>query len=323
MRILLKGLVAGGILIIVGALVFGLTAKTFFVSKCEQPLRYALGNIDTRFGLSESEVRQVLEDAEAVWEHSTGINLFESDPQATMKVHFVFDERQKRTLETKNLESQLEKVETAQKGISDKYDALTESYQKKLKQYKAEVADYEERLEEYEQKVVKWNAQGGAPSDEYKKLEKERKLLQEEAVDLEKQQRAINVLAQEINSLIRQERRLVENYNTQVSTYESRYGGSREFDQGVYTGDAITIYQFNEMADLRLVLAHELGHALGLGHTEDPASIMHYLMSEQDMDNLDPTAEDKAALEMVCRTSWQEAIPFSLEHVWSFLHQGV
>jgi predicted Zn-dependent protease len=36
----------------------------------------------------------------------------------------------------------------------------------------------------------------------------------------------------------------------------------------------IRVYRFDDDDDLRLVLAHELGHAMGLGHSELAGSIM-------------------------------------------------
>ncbi len=40
-------------------------------------------------------------------------------------------------------------------------------------------------------------------------------------------------------------------------------------------GAQIAVFSFRDVDDLVLVLAHEMGHALGLGHAEDPAAVMY------------------------------------------------
>lgn len=51
-------------------------------------------------------------------------------------------------------------------------------------------------------------------------------------------------------------------------------------DQGLYYADGIDIYFFEDKDDLRITIAHELGHALGIGHTDDPATLMYPLKSK-------------------------------------------
>jgi len=50
-----------------------------------------------------------------------------------------------------------------------------------------------------------------------------------------------------------------------------------------------------------LTLIHELGHALGLNHLENPQAFMYYLMGEQGMENPSLTAEDLQALKEACQ----------------------
>jgi len=68
----------------------------------------------------------------------------------------------------------------------------------------------------------------------------------------------------------------------------------------VYDGKSINIYQFEATADLRLVVVHELGHALGLDHLSQPESIMYYMMGEQDLENPKASNEDILALKQIC-----------------------
>jgi hypothetical protein len=91
----------------------------------------------------------------------------------------------------------------------------------------------------------------------------------------------------------------VASLNAQIKTYDQQAGGT--FEEGEYVADSsgksIDIYEFIGASQLERVLAHEFGHAIGLGHNDDPASIMY---AENESGNLAPTADDLAALKSVC-----------------------
>ena len=74
----------------------------------------------------------------------------------------------------------------------------------------------------------------------------------------------------------------------------------RQFDQGDYDWTRINVYQFNGFDDLRLILAHEMGHALEIGHLENSKSNMYYLMDEQNLNADTVTQDDFQALQGAC-----------------------
>ena len=276
-------------------------AKSRILGPCSVPLKYSIGQVDSRFGISPEEFQAEVKKAEIVWENATGKNLFEYDEKADFKINLIFDERQERTLELRKLEGKLGNIEEARTEIQNDYKNLTAEYDKKLRKYNEAVNDYEEDVEEYQQEVKYWNEQGGAPEDKYKELVDDSDELKNRRKELEKMRDQINTLVSRINSLSGREKKLVEGYNRQVETYRDRFGEAREFDQGLFTGEAIDIYQFNEDSDLELVLSHELGHYLGIEHLNDPKSIMYYLIGDQNLENIVPTKEDLQAISNICK----------------------
>lgn len=98
------------------------------------------------------------------------------------------------------------------------------------------------------------------------------------------------------------------NYNENLDSLQSELNSRKnlivtqgEFDPNT---DTIDIYTFGNQDELRLVLMHEFGHALGLGHAKQPNSIMYELLDQQDLKNPTLSAEDIAMLQNRCRFNY-------------------
>ena len=98
------------------------------------------------------------------------------------------------------------------------------------------------------------------------------------------------------NQQVEQHNQNINSYNINVNHLNQRFP-AREFHKGIYNGKRIEIYQFDTMDDLRLTIAHELGHALGLEHNHDPQALMYPLLKDQQMQNFRLSAADLALLQ--------------------------
>ncbi len=271
---------------------------------CRQPIEYSIGQLDASFGISREAFLRDIVQAEAVWETVWGRNLFQYVPEAPLVVNLIYDDRQQQTVEGQALDQTRKKAESIQEKLSTEQERVMTTYEKRSTEYEKALSTFKSRLAEYNKSVTDWNKKGGASPEEYNRLQSEMKSLSALQGDLESRRVLVNTLAEQVNKFSKQQIEVVEKYNDQVKEYSNRYGeGGESFDQGEYTDSAINIYQFDDEPHLRLVLAHELGHALGIGHIDNPASIMYYFMERQDSVGLVPTAEDKAALTAVCSQS--------------------
>jgi hypothetical protein len=287
-------------------LVIGLLAATGFyvygnyLTACSQTLTYSIGTVDPRFGISIEDFKNIAEQTESVWESEFDKDFFRYDPAAEFKINLVFDDRQQRTLDEKKSRQDISTQQQIYRNKVNTYDERLAAYKAANDGYDAAIAAYEKRLENYNNQVDYWNRNGGAPAKEYGQLQQEKVALQREASRLEDQRRNLNAEVALLNTDAAEVNRLAKGLNLDVDAYNGAFGTTREFDQGSYTGSAINIYQFNAQDDLRLVLAHEYGHALGLDHVEDPDAIMYYLMDKQNIKNLHLSEADKSAVVDTC-----------------------
>lgn len=292
------------IVILCATIIFAI-AYQHVTADCQVPITYHLGSIDERFNISAEAAKSVIARAEAVWEGPLGQDLFRYEDDGRVTVSFIYDERQAEAEAEYGFRERLNSVESVNEAIREQYAKLTEEYESLVENYETRSAAYERRLDAYNGTVNSYNADGGAPPDAYAELERERAALEAESVELKKLSRDLNAFVDQINQVGKQGNLLVEKYNQGVGEYNRTFGESREFTQGDYRGDEINIYTFTNEDELALVLAHELGHALGIEHVEGRESIMYYLIGEQP-EELVISGFDVAAFSAVCteKTLW-------------------
>lgn len=277
------------------------------VDPCQQEILYSIGSIDSRFHLSHDEFLLAIREAASLWEAGIGMRRFSLVEEGGMPINLVFDERQAGTDSLKNTSSSIESGKAGYDQLSASYGTLRKTYEEKRDTYEKLLADFSDfqasynkkvteyniQLAVYEKDAAEWNNSGGGDEATYKQLLKEKQDLDDERASLEKDEKrlskkiddlkddrkAVNRLVEELNTLGGTLNRVAASLNLKVNEYNTIVGSREEFTTGLYSEDGysrrIDVFQFSNHEDLVRILAHEMGHALGLGHDTDPESIMY------------------------------------------------
>jgi hypothetical protein len=277
---------------------------------CPAPIAYRLGQIDEEFALTPDAAQAYLAQAEAVWSAGTGRqDLFYFDETADFPVNFIFDDRQALANAERLTRAELDTLEANNNAAVAALAAASERFTARESAYETAVREYETRLAAYNAQAARLNAAGGATSEELTALTSEQQELDRTLAALAAERQSLQTLARDLNEQSEEVNERIREYNTLVNAYNADFAAGREFTQGDYQGSEINIYKFSDEVELVSVLAHELGHALGLGHVEGEESVMYYLMTER---TTVPTLSeaDQAAFLALCGTGdeWDHQI---------------
>lgn len=273
----------------------GQEVRTVFEGACARPVTYAVARYDERFGISEKEFEAALAEAADLWNDAAGKTVIATSTDPDIDVNLVYGERQ----QVSELGQVINAEQQAYERKKDELDALRDTYTAARKRYLSLRTSFEAASREYESEVAYWNANGGAPPGTYEELNEEREALQRSQARVNAQASEVNSIAQQLNVRIDELNTLAAATNQKVDVFNHAAG--EDFDQGNYVSDAegqrINIFEFTDMTELKRVLAHEFGHALGIRHVENPESIMY---SYNIGSTVELSPEDIAALQEKC-----------------------
>ncbi|MBP7785741.1 matrixin family metalloprotease [Patescibacteria group bacterium] len=228
-------------------------------SICDEPVKYKVGSIDPKFKITETELLDKIEEASNLWTNAYGKRLFVYDQNSDLEVNLIYDERQ----------GSFENIENMETNVSDKKLSLEEENAI----YDQKVAELEKQITELNKQIDYWNSKGGAPEPEFRALTKMQENLNSKIDELNSYANKLNQAVDDVNKNIGTFNNMVTKFNTVLE---------QKPEVGFYTSgeEKIDIFFYTDDANLVNILAHELGHSLGLDHIEEEGAMMNPIVSE-------------------------------------------
>lgn len=259
---------------------------------CQIPVSWRIGTLDPAFNLDLDQAEQAAHAAAMQWNAAFGTELFRYDSIDGFPINFAYDERQQQLLQQALLQRNIERYDS---NIASRLNTLRQQNQRLQQrqqafaelnqQYAADIATFESRVQQ-------------ASSRDRSALQQQQQQLQQRQQQLQQQADALNA---EQEQLLREQRYL----NDTVADRNALLPGQEESAVTPEVGlmqirgrsREMTIFAYKTLNDLQLTMAHEFGHALGVGHTDGENDVMHFAITQQ-QSRL--TAADIQALKTQC-----------------------
>jgi len=254
---------------------------------CDSPIKYRVGEIDGRFALSKERAAEALAEAAAVWNSAAKKRLFASSQESDLPVNFIFSDQQMSNRTRQAIAASVEDIRSQAGQLQAELDRLKQDYSAKKQNLDADISAFRLKQASYNNRIARLNSNGGVSQSEIQSVEMEKGDLARQREALEYRVTELNSMRENLNGLVAQYNFRINGVRRDVSAINADAG--KKFIAGEYVNrygsQQIVIYEYGSFSDLVAILTHELGHALGLAHNNNPKSVMSPSSEQQDRES--------------------------------------
>lgn len=241
---------------------------------CQVPVSWRIGELDPNFSLTLEQAEQAAHAAAAQWNSALGIELFRYDSINGFPINFAYDARQQQLLQQALLQRNLQRYDST---ISERLaDLQTQSARLTQQQNRFSILNQQLAADIAAFKLKAQQASGNSRSTlqlEQQQLNRRQQQLQQQADMLNAEQQRLVREQGYLNDTVADRNSLLPESAAPAVAAEVGLMEIRGLNR------SMTIFAYKTLADLELTMAHEFGHALGVGHTDDVASVMHFSLN--------------------------------------------